>query len=98
MMSLRFKVSFLLAVLLQVFAWSAAPAASAFITSTNIKRGDVYTEIRIRLGCNVNYLSHQPAAKGDSLTINIEPTTICHGVSPTLADSRAMHRPIATLE
>ena len=98
MMSLRFKAWSLPAVLLQVFAWSAAPAASDFITSTNIKRGDVYTEIRIRLGCNVNYLSHQPAAKGDSLTINIEPTTICHGVSPTLADSRAMHRPIAADE
>jgi len=98
MMSLRFKAWSSLAMLLPVFAWSAAPAASDFITSTNIKRGDVYTEISIRLGCDVNYLSHLPAAKGDSLTINIEPTTICHGVSPTLADTRAMHRPIAADE
>ena len=97
-MSLRFKASFLFAVLLQVFAWSAASAASDFITSTNIKRGDVYTEIRIRLGCDVNYLSHLPASKGDSLTINLESTTICHGVSPTLAETRAMHRPIAADE
>ena len=97
-MSLRFKATLLLAVLLQVFALSAASAASDFITSTNITRGDVYTEIRIRLGCDVNYLSHLPTAKGDSLTIYLEPTTICHGVSPTLADSRAMHRPIAADE
>ena len=94
-MPCRSKTWSSLALLLQVFAWSAAPAASDFITSTNIQRGDVYTEIRIHLGCNVNYLGHVPASRGDSLTISLEPTTICHGVSPTLADGRALHRPIA---
>lgn len=80
---------------LQVFAWSASHAASGFITSTHIQSGDVYTEITIRLGCNVTYLGHLPAAKGDSLTISLEPTTICHGVPPSLAESRSIHRPLA---
>ena len=81
-----------------LFANGGAHSASGFITSSNISSGDVYTEITIRLGCDVNYLGHLPAAKGDSLTIDLETTTICHGVPPSLADSREMHRPLSADE
>lgn len=79
-------------------AWSAAHAAPGFVTSTNISSGDVYTEIAVRLGCDVTYLGHVPGSKGDVLTINLEATTICHGVPPSLADSRDLHRPLAADE
>jgi len=83
---------------LLALAWSTSHAAPGFITSSNVSTGDVYTEITIRLGCDVTYLGHLPASKGHELTINLEATTICHGVPPSLADSRAMHRPVAADE
>ena len=94
MRSACFKRWLSVAVVLQVLAWTATNAASGFITSSNIQSGDVYTEITIRLGCNVSYLGHLPRAKGDAIAIDLEPTTICHGVPPSLADSRAIHRPL----
>ena len=86
------------AAVLQTLAWSTSMAAPGFITSSNISTGDVYTEITIRLGCDVAYLGHLPASKGDALSIDIETTTICHGVPPSLADSREIHRPLAADE
>jgi tetratricopeptide (TPR) repeat protein len=83
---------------LQALAWSTSSAASGFIESSNISTGDVYTEITIRLGCDVTYLGHLPSSKGDTLTIDLETTAICHGVPPSLADSREMHRPQAADE
>jgi len=85
-------------VALQMLAWPAAHAATGFIASSNVQTGDVYTEISIRLGCDVTYLGHVPRSKGDVLTIDLETTTICHGVPPSLADSREIHRPLAADE
>ncbi len=79
-------------------AWTAAHAAPGFVTSTNVSSGDVYTEITVRLGCDVTYLGHVPGSKGDVLTINLEATTICHGVPPSLADSRDLQRPLGADE
>ena len=75
--------------------WSAAGAASGFIASTHIERGSVYTELSIRFNCDVHYVGHDPAGKSDMLRIHIEPTSICHGVPPMVADGREMHRPLS---
>jgi hypothetical protein len=94
MLPLRSTLSLLAAVVIQALAWSTAHAAPGFITSTNISQGDVYTEITIRLGCDVTYLGHLPRAKGDALSIDLETTSICHGVPPSLADGHEIHRPL----
>lgn len=84
-----------IAVIVALFASSNSHGASGFISSSNVSSGDIYTEITIQFGCDVTYLEHFPRAKGDSLTIDLEPTAICHGVPPSLADSHEMHRPLA---
>ena len=83
------------AIALQALTWSASHAATGFITSSNVSSGDVYTEITIRFGCDVTYMGHLPRDTGDVLTIDLETTTICHGMPPSVADSRATHRPPA---
>lgn len=98
MLPRRPTLSLLAAVVIQALAWSTSHAAAGFITSSNISTGDVYTEITIRLGCDVTYLGHLPAAKGDALSIDLETTSICHGVPPSLADSREIHRPLGADE
>ena len=79
-----------------VFTASAnARAASGFVASTKVSNGDVYAEIEIRFNCDVVYAGHDPSGKSDSVRIHLEPTSICRGVPPTVADSQEMHRPLA---
>ena len=78
--------------------WSVSDAASGFIASTHIESGSVYTELSIRFNCDVHYVGHEPAGKSDMLRIQLEPTSICHGVPPMVADGREMHRPLSADE
>jgi tetratricopeptide (TPR) repeat protein len=94
MLPLRPTLSLIGAFAIQALTWSTSHAGPGFITSSNISTGDVYTEITIRLGCDVTYLGHLPNAKGDTLSIDLDTTSICHGVPPSLADSREIHRPL----
>ncbi len=57
-------------------------AASGFIASTEVSRGDVYAEIRIRFNCDVVYAGHDPSGKTDAIRIHLEATSICRGVPP----------------
>ena len=72
----------------------SALAAPGFVASTSVQEGTIYTEIRIRFRCQVQYVGHDPSAKGDLLRIRLEPTTICVGASPSLAESSEQHRPL----
>jgi tetratricopeptide (TPR) repeat protein len=76
-------------------ASSDAAAASGFVASTEIDRGDVYTEITIRFNCDVVYAGHDPSGKTDAIRIHLEPTSICRGVPPSMADTQEMYRPQA---
>ena len=77
-----------------VSAWTpAAVAASGFISSTHVVDGSIYSELTVRFNCDVRYVEHGPAGKTDTLRITIEPTGICHGVPPTAANGREIHRP-----
>ncbi len=75
-----------------------ALAAPGFIGSSRISvvvdDADALADIEIRLNCKANYLRHDPAGAGDRLRIYLEPTTICNGVSPLVAESRTRLRPL----
>ncbi len=47
----------------------------------------------MRFNCKTEYLRHEPRERGDRLRIYLEPTSICNGVSPTVAESRSRLRP-----
>lgn len=77
-------------------AWSAtAWAESGFIATSHIETGSVYTELTIRFNCDVHYVDHTPSGRSDTLRIRLEPTSICRGVPPMVADGREMHRPLS---
>ena len=73
---------------------SSTFAASGFIVGSNIRSGTNVAEISIQLACAVEYIDHLPTGRTDRLRIQIESTTICNGVSPTIANSRELHRPL----
>ena len=79
-------------------ASAGASAASGFVASTEVSRGDLYTEITIRFNCDVVYAGHDPSGKTDALRIHLEPTSICRGVPPSMADTQEMYRPQAADE
>lgn len=83
-----------LASLALLFCASATWAASGFIVGSSIKRGTNIAEISIELACAVEYVDHLPTVKSDRLRIQIESTTVCNGVSPTIANTRELHRPL----
>jgi len=70
-------------------------AASSFVASTEVSRGDVYAEVTIRFNCDVVYAGHDPSGKTDAIRIHLEATSICRGVPPSMADTQEMHRPQA---
>lgn len=81
--------------LLAALTLTEANAAPGFIASSKVERGSVYSELNLQLRCNVHYVGHDPAARGDMLRIRIEPTTVCAGAPPTVALSKQLHRPLA---
>ena len=71
-----------------------ALAAQRFISSTRLTTDDTGATLSVEFNCKVTYLRHAPEARGDRLTIELDPTTICNGVSPQSAQSRARLRPL----
>ena len=69
-------------------------AAPAFISGSKVTRGSSLAEVSVQFACNVQYIEHFPASRGDTLRIQLEATTICNGVSPLVAQSREQHRPL----
>ncbi len=83
------------ALLLLLGVGASSFVAPGFIHSGFVERGDVYAEISLKLNCNVHYLRHAPDSHGDVLRVHIEATSICAGVSPTIADTNQLFRPQA---
>ena len=71
-----------------------AMAAQRFISSTRLTTDDAGATLSVEFNCKVTYLQHTPESRGDRLTIELDPTTICNGVSPLAARSRARLRPL----
>ena len=82
-----------LAEIFPLFAVATVFAAPGFISGSQITRGALYTEISIQLACVVEYLDHLPANRGERLRINLQATTICSGVSPTIIEEPQSYRP-----
>jgi hypothetical protein len=87
----------LIAACLGMLACAPAFAGPGFIASTRVSVDeadvDSIAAIKIRFNCKTNYLRHDPAGGGDRLRIYLEPTSICNGVSPVVAESRSRLRP-----
>ncbi len=89
--------AYLLATCLGVLASAPAIAGPGFIASTRVSVDetdiDSIAEIEIRFNCKTHYLRHDPVGGGDRLRIYLEPTSICNGVSPVVAESHSRLRP-----
>ena len=91
---MRIRGHSLVAGALLLLIMSTTFAASGFIVGSNIRSGTNIAEISIQLACAVEYVDHFPSGRTDRLRIQLESTTICNGVSPTVALSRELHRPL----
>jgi hypothetical protein len=74
-----------------------AHAGPGFIESARVS-GDAAPDasgasIEVRFNCKAEYLRHEPQDGGDRLRIYLEPTGICNGVSPVVAQTRGRLRP-----
>ena len=90
----RYFATYTLAVSLLLGVTSPTWAAPGFVASTTVTEGSVYAEIQVRFRCQVQYVSHSPSSRSDLLRIRLEPTTICVGASPSLAETSEQHRPL----
>jgi tetratricopeptide (TPR) repeat protein len=76
---------------------SPASAGPGFIGSSRVSidqtGADSLASIEIRFNCKAQYLRHDPEGSGDRVRIYLEPTSICNGVSPLVAESRSRLRP-----
>lgn len=79
--------------LLLLITGSTAYSAGGFIAGTEIRHGANIAQIRIRFGCKVSYISHNPTGIGETLRIQLESTTFCTGISPLIAEQRERIRP-----
>ena len=78
---------------LLVVAAPVTSAGSGFIASSRVS-GDVSgAGIEVAFNCKAEYLRHEPQGSGDRVRIYLEPTGICNGVSPLVANSSARLRP-----
>lgn len=73
----------------------AVIAAPGFIAGSQVTRSAFVADITVSFACGVEYLDHLPATRGDRLRIQLEPTAVCKGVSPLIAESREQHRPLS---
>lgn len=84
---------------LTALTFTASPAAAGpgFVGSSRVSiddsRADSLASIEIRFNCKAQYLRHDPRGNGDRVRIFLEPTSICNGVSPVVAESRSRLRP-----
>jgi len=80
-----------------LLAASTAAAGPGFIGSSRViadESGDEsVASIDIHFNCKAQYLRHEPTGGGDRLRIYLDPTAICNGVSPVVAESRSRLRP-----
>jgi len=82
------------AVALLTLATQVAWAGPGFISSARVSADDSGANIEISFNCKAQYLRHEPQGTGDHVRIYLDPTGICNGVSPLVANSRALMRPI----
>ncbi len=88
------QLYFWLACVLLVLIPQAAIAAPNFIASSRVSEDTLGATVEIRFNCKVSYQHHEPAQRGDTLRIYLEPTSICNGVSPLAVQSRGRYRPV----
>jgi len=81
-------------VLALLAAAGTAAAAPGFITGSKVNRGSVIAEVTLWFACDVQYLGHNPAGQGDQLRVQLEATSICDGVPPSVAGNREQYRPL----
>ena len=76
----------------------SASASPGFIESARVSVAAPGTEsganIEVRFNCKAEYLRHEPQGSGDVLRIYLDPTGICNGVAPVVAESRNRLRPV----
>ena len=91
------RIGFILGIASLVWLASPALAGPGFIgssrVSTDDSSADSLASIEIRFNCKAQYLRHDPRGNGDRIRIFLEPTSICNGVSPVVAESRSRLRP-----
>ena len=73
----------------------AALAAPGFIAGSKVTSNAFVADITVNFACGVEYVDHLPETRGDRLRIQLEPTAVCNGVSPLIAESREQHRPLS---
>ena len=97
LLSRNARIGFILAIASLVLPASPALAGPGFIgssrVSTDDSSADSLASIEIRFNCKAQYLRHDPRGNGDRIRIFLEPTSICNGVSPVVAESRSRLRP-----
>ncbi len=67
--------------------------AAGIIQNSRVTGDASIANVVIRFNCKVQYLRHEPQGSGDRLRIHLDPTTICNGVSPLVAESTSRFRP-----
>lgn len=77
---------------------ATASAGPGFIESSRVS-GDAATDafsasIEVRFNCKAEYVRHEPQGSSDRLRVYLDPTGICNGVSPIVAESRSRLRPV----
>ena len=90
----KFRSGKLTAGLLLLLVCPTVFGASRFVTGASVSREDNVAVITVQFACRVEYVSHLPINRGNRLRVQIDPTTICSGVSPTAAKTREQFRPL----
>ncbi|MGI9234392.1 MAG: SPOR domain-containing protein [Woeseiaceae bacterium] len=76
---------------------SNAVAGPGFIESARVSSGspddNSAASIEVRFNCKAEFLRHEPQGSSDRLRVYLDPTGICNGVSPVVAQSRSRLRP-----
>lgn len=80
--------------ILLLVATQSVSAAPGFIASSGVSGNDSVANIEVNFNCKVEYLQHEPPGRSDRVRIRLDPTTICNGVSPVVAESRGRYRPV----
>lgn len=77
---------------------AGAHAGPGFIESSRVSADSTADKssaaIEVRFNCKAEYLRHEPHGRSDRLRIYLDPTGICNGVSPVVAESRSRLRPV----
>ena len=77
-----------------IFCAAAASAGPGFIDNSRVYADASGARIEVAFNCKAQYLRHEPQSGGDHLRIYLDPTSICNGVSPLVANTRAVLRPV----